>query len=117
MDEKRAAVVNRLLEDDDVQIIDPPPPAPPPLANAVHHPGEFRNSRRFAAGSLNPSNRPDIKSSPPLLVSVDLRNSRRFAAQPSRAYKNLEIRNSGAEFLISLVFGRTKKTGNKTFRG
>ena len=101
MDEKRAAVVNRLLEDDDVQIIDPPPPAPPPLANAVHHRGEFRNSRRFAAGSLNPFNRPDIKSSPPLLFSVDMRHSRRFAAQPSRAYKNL----------------RPKKTGNKTFRG
>ena len=112
MDEKKSgAVINRLLEDGDVQIIEPPPPAPPPSANVARHPGEFRNSRRFAAGILNPSNRPDIKSSPQLLVSVEFRNSRRFAAQPSRAHKNQEIRNSGAEFLISLalVFGRTKK--------
>ena len=31
--------------------------------------------------------------------------------------KTQEIRNSGAEFLISVVSGPTKNTGNKKFRG
>ena len=85
MDEEPGAVIKRLLEDGDVQIM------------ILHR---LRLSfRPVECATL---------CSKHCTTSGEFGNSRRFAAQPSRAQKSQEIRNPAPGFLISWVWGQPK---------